>query len=367
MSVLTPGGAERGGRGPGAARMAVKGEGGVLEFEDPTATSPVHAGFEDLFDGMQDAALILAADSGRIRRANAAAGALLGFEPEELRGMRAQDFHEHELPRLEAFFMETLTYRAWQRDDLSCRCRDGKLIPAEVRGTVFAGADEDELLVMIRDLRGEQLAEVGRSVRKLVHDLRNLLATAQLLSDRLSEHDDPKVHSGADVMSRSLERALELCHQTMKAGRAEEGPPDRVRFLIDEVVEEVAATGLLPPPLGPRFELAEGAGTALDADFDQVYRILLNLVRNAADAGATVMSIAAVRDSDTVRLSLRDDGPGLPEFVQADLRGEKHATGSTGLGLMIAAELAEAHGGALRVAETGPAGTVFVIELPDAG
>lgn len=323
--------------------------------------------FEALFDGMQDAALILAADSGRIRAANAAAGKLLGYDPRELRGMRAQDFHQHELPRLTAFLEEALTHRVWQRDDLACRCRDGTLIPAEIRSTVFDSSDEAELLVMIRDLRGEQLAEVGQSVRKLVHDLRNLLATAQLLSDRLAGHDDSKVRSGADVLSRSLERALELCRQTMKAGRAEENRPDRVRFLVDEVVDEVAATGLLPPPLGPNLDLAEGSGTALDADFDQVYRMLLNLARNAVDAGATHLSITAARNGDSVKLVMRDNGPGLPDSIQANLRGEKHATGSTGLGLMIASELAEAHGGALTVAETGPAGTVFVMDIPDNG
>ena len=335
-------------------------------MQEPHEHSAGSASFEELFHGMQDAALILAADSGRIRVANAAAAALLGYDPDELRGMRAQDFHRHELPRLQAFLQDALTHRTWQRDDLSCRCRDGTLIPAEVRSTVFDSTNGAELLVMIRDLRGEQLAEVGQSVRKLVHDLRNLLTTAQLLSDRLAGHDDSKVRSGADVLSRSLERALELCHQTMKAGRVEEGRPDRVRFLIDDVVEEVAATSLLPPPLGPRLELSEGSGTALDADFDQVYRMLLNLVRNAADAGASVLRITAERDGCRVRLSLRDNGPGLPEPVQANLRGEKRATGSTGLGLMIAAELADAHGGVLQVAETGPYGTVFTLDIPDA-
>jgi len=53
------------------------------------------------------------------------------------------------------------------------------------------------------------------------------------------------------VLSRSFGRALDICHQTMKAGRAQEAKPDRVRFLLDDVVEEVAATGILPPPLGP--------------------------------------------------------------------------------------------------------------------
>ena len=334
-------------------------------MSDPVSPAAGPASFEDLFHGMQDAALILEAATGRIRAANAAAGALLGHEPEALRGMQAQDFHRHELPRLRAFFEETLARRNWQRDDLSCRRSDGTLIPAELRSTVFGDRDGAELLIIIRDLRGAQLAEVGRSVRKLVHDLRNQLATAQLLSDRLAGHHDDRVRAGAEVVSRSLERALGLCQQTLQAGRAEEARPDRIRFLIDEVVEEVAATGLLPPPLGPTLELGAGAGTPLDADFDQVYRILLNLVRNATDAGARAITVCAARDGRLVRLWVRDDGPGLPEFVQDALREEKPASGSTGLGLMIAAELAQAHGGGLDVVETGPGGTVFVLDLPD--
>lgn len=336
-------------------------------MSEPVRPAAGPASFEELFHGMQDAAVILEAGSGRIRAANAAAAALLGYTAEELRDMRAQDFHSHELPRLQAFFHETMRRGAWQRDDLSCRRRDGTLVPAEVRSTVFGDAGAAELLVIIRDLRGEQLAEVGQSVRKLVHDLRNLLATAQLLSDRLAGHGDAKVRAGADVLSRSLERAVELCHRTLQAGRADEARPDRVRFLIDEVIEEVVATGLLPPPLGPRLHVASGAGTVLDADFDQVYRILLNLVRNATDAGATEIAVTARRDGARVSLELRDDGPGLPDFVLANLRGEKPGSGGTGLGLMIASELAQAHGGALTVAATGPGGTVFALDLPDGG
>lgn len=334
-------------------------------MSEPVTSAAGPTSFEALFRGMQDAAVILDAETGGIRAANAAAGALLGHDPERLRGMRAQDFHSHELPRLRAFLDETLARGAWQRDDLSCRRSDGTLIPAELRSTVFGDGPADTLLVIIRDLRGDQLAEVGRSVRKLVHDLRNQLATAQLLSDRLAGHEDARVRAGADVLSRSLERALTLCQQTIRAGRAEEAGPDRVRFLIDEVVEEVADTGLLPPPLGPALELVAGAGTALDADFDQVYRILLNLVRNATDAGARIIRIEARRAGDVVRLRVCDDGPGLPDFVVAALRREKPGTGSSGLGLMIASELAQAHGGELRVDETGPKGTVFAIDLPD--
>ena len=202
-------------------------------------TAPDETAFADLFDGMQDPALILDGESGRIRAANHAACTLLDYPRETLTAMAAADIHPHELPRLAQYLAEVRARGAWIRDDLSCRTRVGVFVPAEMRSTAFRAAGRDEILVILRDLRGEQLAEVGQSVRKLVHDLRNTLATAQLLSDRLQGHGDPEVRAGADVMSRSLERALDLCQQTLRAGRSEEHHPHRTRFLLDDIVEEV--------------------------------------------------------------------------------------------------------------------------------
>jgi len=325
--------------------------------------------FADLFDGMQDPAVILEAPDGRIRAANKAAARLLGYSQDALAGMTAMDIHPHEIPRLRQFFAEVQQRGAWLRDDLSCRTRDGEFVPAEIRSTAFDAGEGQHMLAIIRDLRGEQLAEVGQSVRKLVHDLRNALATAQLLSDRLQGHDDPRVQSGADVMSRSLERALDLCHQTLRAGRAEEQRPDRTRFVLDDVVEEVIATAVLPGSIGAQVLFDPQSSTLLDADFDQVYRILLNLVRNATDAGARTITITGAR-LDTAgqisagQITVADDGPGLPQAIIDRLRAGT-PQGSTGLGLMIASELAQGHGGTLSVVETGPRGTTFRIVLPD--
>lgn len=323
--------------------------------------------FEELFDGMQDPALLLDGQSGRISAANRAAARLLEYPQSDLVGMYAADIHPHELPRLQEFLGEVLKNGAWLRDDLSCRTRSGSFVPAEVRSTAFSGGQGDTILAILRDLRGEQLAEVGQSVRKLVHDLRNALATAQLLSDRLQGHADPQVQAGADVMSRSLERALDLCQQTLKAGRSEEHHPERTRFLLDDVVEEIEATAILPGNIGAQLRFTGGSGTLLDADFDQVYRILLNLARNASDAGARIIEIIGEREQDAAVITIADDGPGLPQIIIDRLDEEKDGSsaGGTGLGLMIASELARGHGGALSVTQTGPEGTRFTLRIPD--
>jgi signal transduction histidine kinase len=107
----------------------------------------------------------------------------------------------------------------------------------------------------------------------------------------------------------------------------------------------------------------------VDADYDQCYRILLNLARNAHEAGAGRLRVAGDEVDGTVQLTVGDDGPGLPEVVRTHLFDEapaKRPAGGSGLGLAIARELARNHGGELALLETGPAGTTFRIVLPAA-
>ena len=111
------------------------------------------------------------------------------------------------------------------------------------------------------------------------------------------------------------------------------------------------------------------------ADADQLYRVLSNLVRNAAQAieaagGDRAASPSAPREEagQTV-IRVADTGPGLPQKARDNLfqpfRGGVRQ-GGTGLGLVIAAELVKGHGGTLALEETGPQGSVFRIALPAA-
>ena len=323
--------------------------------------------FDDLFNGLQDPALVLDARSGVIKAANHAAAGLLGYPQETLEGMTAADFHAHELPRLREFLRDVCRHGAWESDALSCRTRDGEFVPAEIRSTVFRpDADgDDELLMLIRDLRGEQLAEVGRSVRKLVHDLRNAPddGAASVRPARRARGRTGPRRSRRDVaLPRTRAAALPADHARRQRRGSAPGP---TRFMLDDVVEEVQATTVLPGGIGPQLHFDPDRSALLEADFDQVYRILLNLVRNASDAGAQHVTIAGRRDGAATRVTVTDDGPGLPDAIREQLDDEKPATGSTGLGLMIASELARGHGGRLEVTRTGPDGTVFEILLPD--
>jgi signal transduction histidine kinase len=109
------------------------------------------------------------------------------------------------------------------------------------------------------------------------------------------------------------------------------------------------------------------ADLAVEADREQLFRVVSNLVRNAREAGAREVRVAAACNGDSIYLEIADDGPGLPEKARQRLFqpfAGSARKGGTGLGLVIARDIMKAHGGDLMLADTGDGGTVFRVSLP---
>lgn len=327
--------------------------------------------FEALFDGLLDAALVVDGDTGHFVRANPEALRLLGYGMDELAARTPADIHPHELPRVTAFLRDVRRAGMWSADDLSCRRCDGDTVPAVIHASMIRFEGREAVLVTIRDRREKRLAELGAAVRRLTHDLKNTLSTAQLMCDRLGAHQDERVRLSAQSMTRALERAVALCRDAVQTGRASLPAPDRERFLLSDLLEELDATVAGRELAGYTIVDESPDAVLIDADFDQTYRIVMNLVRNAFDAGATRIVLTGGHDAQAgvTRLDVADNGPGLPEGIAAAIGREQSGQGVTGsgLGLMIARELCENHGGGLSVQDTGPDGTRFSVTLPVAG
>ena len=130
-----------------------------------------------------------------------------------------------------------------------------------------------------------RLAALGLAVSKINHDLRNLLASAQLISDRLSHLPDPRVQRFAPKLMKALERAIEFCQSTLSYGRAQERPPERKMIGLATLVEEVRETlDLGGPDSRIGWVSSVERGLMVDADHDQLFRVLNNLARNAVQA-----------------------------------------------------------------------------------
>src|SRR5437899_10397008 len=151
------------------------------------------------------------------------------------------------------------------------------------------GTAERELAAMQLDLatllqQKNHLAALGLAVSKINHDLRNLLSSAQLFSDRLARLPDPQVQRFAPKLMRALERAIAFCQSTLSYGRAQEPPPDRRPVALMELVDDVRDTLGLAPESRIGWITSVERGLNVDADRDQLLRVLINLARNAMQA-----------------------------------------------------------------------------------
>ena len=241
------------------------------------------------------------------------------------------------------------------------------------------GRAQSELGRMQADLRAAlasraRLAALGEAVAKINHDLRNMLTSAQIASERLALSGDPRVAQALPRLERALNRAILLASNVLTFGRTEEPPPDKRRQPLRPALEAAAEdAGLMAA--GVRLETEIDSAAGIEADPEQLHRILVNLLRNAREAiesdpgragvGRVIAAIAI--DDGWRRLRLVDDGPGLPQRARTHLFqpfAGSTRDGGAGLGLAIARELAQAHGWDLVLASTGPEGTVFELILP---
>ena len=142
-----------------------------------------------------------------------------------------------------------------------------------------------------------------------------------LLSDSLDGSSDPKVKQIAPRLVESMERAAKLCSDTLNFSRAEKVEPEKRRFALRDLVDEVIATidGQAASPIRWRNDVDDS--TMVLADRDQLFRVLLNLGRNAQqvmqgrsdDEQAGLISFMAWQTGRELQIEIADTGPGIPE------------------------------------------------------
>ncbi|WP_300074058.1 ATP-binding protein [uncultured Ruegeria sp.] len=257
--------------------------------------------------------------------------------------------------------------------------------PEDARGIISPNSkvtelrEAEEALKMLQtDLtqalkQRERLAQLGGAVAKVSHDLRNILTSAQLFTDRIEASDDPLVRRMAPKLVNSITRAVSLCENTLAFGRAEEPAPTLNMVRLRDLAEDVAVSEQLAIA-DACVEIVNDVPNDLvaRADPEQLFRVIMNLVRNARQALVASgkpgqITIAGREVEDSWCLEIRDTGPGLPPKARENLftpfQGGVRKGGS-GLGLAISQELVRGHGGDLVLKDTGPKGTTFEIRLP---
>jgi len=249
------------------------------------------------------------------------------------------------------------------------------------------GVARRELAEMQNELRDslkqqERLAQLGTAVSKMSHDLRNILATAQLVSDSIADSSDPAVRKVTPTLISAIDRAVDLCSHTLRFVRAKDTPLRLMDFDLSELADDLSGSLGLPADGSVAWSNNIQPGFEINADRDEIFRAILNLSRNAVQAvhgglarvddrmlAQGEVNISAVRTENGVNIDFVDNGPGIPEEARTKLFkafAGSAKVGGSGLGLAIANDIARSHDGDLVLIRTGKDGTHFRMHLPKA-
>jgi len=194
-----------------------------------------------------------------------------------------------------------------------------------------------------------------------------------LASDRLASIDDPEVKRTMPRLLNAIDRAVNLCSQTLNYVGDSKVRLDLTRFYLKDLLQEVEAAVQSNAVLGAAFSWQNKIDDMLEieADREQLFRAISNLGQNAIEAGAEKVLVRCMLDGGWVIIDIADDGPGLAASALENLFqpfAGSARDGGTGLGLVIVRDVVRAHGGDVSLVnpeingETG--GATFRLRLP---
>ncbi|UQA57149.1 sensor histidine kinase [Polyangium aurulentum] len=308
-----------------------------------------------------DVAIFTFDDGGSLRLVNPAGERLLGRPVERLLGRRA----------------EALGIDSWLSAPVPCRLEDpfpGSGGPFELRRTTFRQGGLPHHLVVLTDLRRalreEERKAWQRLIRVLSHEINNSLAPIQSIAEgqrKLLDRDprpadwEDDLRDGLAVIARRSEALGRFMAAYARLARLP--PPSPGKVDVRAWVLRVAA---LEKRLDVRVD--EGPAMVVPGDEDQLEQLLINLVRNAADAALSVGGGVRVRwraAGARVEIAVEDEGPGLPASGNLFVPFFTTKPQGSGIGLILSRQIAEAHGGLLRLENrTDTRGCAALLALP---
>jgi two-component system sensor histidine kinase HydH len=223
--------------------------------------------------------------------------------------------------------------------------------------------------------RQERLAALGGMAAVLAHEIRNPLGAIKGLAQFLAEKGaaDSRQAQMTQAIAGEATRLERLVNDLLTYARPR--PPKREAVDLTGSLREVV--GLVQPMAASagatlRLQVPDGA-VAVEADAEQMKQLFTNLVLNALQAmphgGVVTIDVRASRDGGPgghIDIDVQDEGCGIPEADRPHVFDPFFTTRTkgTGLGLAICRQIAEAHGGTIRLHATGSQGTTIVVTLP---
>ncbi|MEM7156405.1 MAG: ATP-binding protein [Myxococcota bacterium] len=243
----------------------------------------------------------------------------------------------------------------------------------EIRGAVIVGVDLRERRGLEKQvLRSQKLAAVGLLAAGIAHEINNPLSGVVGYSKLLLEKRLPDgVREKVEKIAQSGERCRKIVEGVLLFSRQQDGGERRqvdLRRLLDRVLSIGEYQWRMH---NIRIIRERDESVEIQADADQIEQVMLNLLSNAADAmprGGTVRVALERTDDGGGRLTVADEGHGIPEEIQARIFdpffSTKEIGKGTGLGLAISYGIVQDHGGDIVVQSSPGRGATFVVTLP---
>ncbi|HWD16595.1 MAG TPA: ATP-binding protein [Casimicrobiaceae bacterium] len=344
-----------------------------------------HAMFNASIDG-----LALWNDAGEIVAVNPALRSMYGLGDGDFRAMRPGAFAG---PTFHRGVLAAAARGESRHVEVTEARDDGTPFTLEVHAVPMQYQGKPHVLTIARDItekkrseeelarqreslyQREKLAALGSLLAGVAHELNNPLSVVVARSVLLEERGDDRTQAAAAKIRTAAERCARIVRTFLAMARKQQ--PSRGPVSINDVVTaalDIAAYAIRTSNIELALDLAPDL-PRVQADADQLHQVLLNLIINAQQALAEQSSprrivIASRFDgaADAVRISVADNGPGIPPHLRARVFEPYFTTKpigmGTGVGLAVSVGIVEAHGGTLTVDEAPGGGAAFTITLP---
>ncbi len=321
---------------------------------------------------------------GRVVTWNRASEALLGISTKNAEGrLFGIEVGAAEVDAQWADLWATLLREGDVAREITLRHQNGNEIPlhlegrrldagGEQRGAVFVGLDlRDRRALESQILRSQKLAAVGLLAAGIAHEINNPLSGVVGYSRLLLERSLPEdIRTKVEKISQSGERCRKIVEGVLLFSRQREGG-ERTRIDLRQLIDRVVSIGEYQWKMHNVRVMRERLDdAAVHADPDQIEQVALNLLSNAVDAmprGGTVR-LNLICENDEVRLSIADEGHGIPAEILPRIFdpffSTKEIGKGTGLGLAISYGIVQDHGGDIVVESSGGRGAQFTVVLP---
>jgi signal transduction histidine kinase len=211
-----------------------------------------------------------------------------------------------------------------------------------------------------RYLERERLRAFRETARRVAHEMRGPITASRLALRRIETNGQDELLAVLDEETERLER---MSHEFSEFGRLPEGPEAEIDMA--ELIESVVTATV---PAGVAVSTDVGEHVSIRGHYEPLRRAMQNLIRNAVDVvGPQGIEVRVTRTDGTVRVTVADDGPGIPadsrqRIFEPYFTTKKHGTG---LGLAMVKQTVLAHGGTIDAEKSPSGGAKFVINLPE--